>query len=250
MFAHVEFQDAPATVAPNSDIALTLHVANEREATNFNVAVAMQLPEGWTGVSCETKPTWKCEITTVSERVEIHFDKDEGAAPAEDEIFEFTLHSAANLGTATFPTLQTYNTGEEVGWIGDPASDAPAPTLEVADQATTTTVADAATTTAANATTTAAATTLAPSTTGSPEASTTVEPPTTAITTDTTGDTVTILESTATTAADSNSDDDENTGLILAILLVVAAAAVGTVMYLRRRKPPVPPGPAGPADGV
>ncbi len=251
VFAHVEFEDAPATVAPNSDIALTLHVANEREASNFNVAVAMRLPEGWTGVSCETKPTWTCEISTVSERVEVHFDKDAGAAAAEDETFEFTLHSAATLGTATFPTLQTYDTGEEVGWIGDPGSENPSPVLEVADPATTTTESGATTTAAAATTTAGAATTLAPTTTGTPEATTPVEPTTTALTAEAPGDTVTILDTTVTTTADSSSDDDANTGLILAIALVVAAAVAGTVMYLRRRKPPVPPtDPSAPGTGT
>ncbi len=109
VFAHVEFEDAPATVAPDTDIPLTLHVANESEtAGDFNVSVITRLPEGWTGVSCEEKPTWTCEITTVSQRVEIHFEKDDGAGAAEDELFEFTLHSSATLGTASFPTLQTY----------------------------------------------------------------------------------------------------------------------------------------------
>ena len=232
VFAHVEFEDAPATVAPNSDIALTLHVANEREASNFNVGVAVRLPEGWTGVSCETKPTWTCEIALESQRVVVHFDKDAGAAAAEDETFEFTLHSSATLGTAAFPTLQTYDTGEEVGWIGDPGSDEPAPTLEVADAA-------AATTTTAAASTTAAATTLAPTST-TPEATTTVEPATSAATAETTSDTVTIL-ATATTVADSDADDGGNTGVIIAIVLLAAAAVAGTIVYLRRRKPPVPP---------
>ncbi len=239
VFAHVEFEDAPATVAPNADIALTMHVPNERDASNFNVAVATQLPEGWTGVSCEEKPTWTCEIATVSDRVEIHFTKDAGAAAAEDEIFEFTLHSSATVGAVTFPTLQTYDTGEEVGWVGDPGSENPAPTLEIAagGAGTTTTANDGATTTVA-----AAGTTLAPATTS--PAATTIEPATTAAATEeSTVDTVTILDSTATTAADSDSDDDGNTGAIIAIVvLVIAAAVAGTIIYMRRHKPPtVPP---------
>jgi Domain of unkown function (DUF1775) len=243
VFAHVEFENAPATVAPNSDIALTLHVANESEtAGDFNVAVITRLPEGWTGVSCEEKPTWTCEITTVSQRVEVHFEKADGAGAAEDELFEFTLHSSATLGTASFPTLQTYALTGEVGWVGDPDTENPAPILEVADPAAaTTTTPGAATTTVAPATTAAATTTLAPTTTTA-EVTTTAEPEssTTVVTGDTTVDTATILETTATTAADS-ADDGENTGLIIAIIVLLAAAAAGTILYLRRRKPPVPP---------
>jgi uncharacterized protein YcnI len=239
-FAHVEFEDAPASVAPNTDIDLTLHVPNERAATNFNVGVAVQLPEGWTGVVCVEKPTWTCEMTTESDRVVVHFDKDEGAAAAEDETFEFTLHSSATLGTATFPTIQTYDTGEEVAWIGEPDSDEPAPTLEVAEGGATTTSAATATTTAAPETT-AAATTLAPSDSTTPEATTPAAPDTTAVTAETTVDTVTILETTVTTAADSD-DDDGNTGAIIAIaILAIVAAIAGTIIYLRRRKPTVPP---------
>ena len=243
VFAHVEFEAAPATVAPDSDIPLTLHVANEGEGPDdFTVGVAVRLPEGWTGVSCEEKPTWTCEITEVSQRVEIHFDKDEGAAPAEDETFEFTLHSSATLGTATFPTLQTYSTSGEVGWVGDPDTEFPAPTLEVADPAAeTTTTAAAPTTAATTPPTTVPATTLAPATTVA-EATTTVESATTttAATGDTTVDTATILESTPTTAAGSDSDG-ENTGLLIAILLLLAALAAAAIWYLRRRKPPVLP---------
>ena len=235
VFAHTEFEDAPATIAPNSDIALTMHVANEREASNFNVAVAVQLPEGWTGVDCAAKPTWTCEIALESQRVVVHFDKDAGAAAAEDETFEFTLHSSATLGTASFPTLQTYDTGEVVGWIGEPGSEEPAPTLEVADAATPTT--GAPTTTAAGSATTSPATTSAPA-----EPTTTIESATTTVATgDTTVDTVTILETTATTAADSDSDDGANTGVIIAIVLLVAAAVAATILYLRRRNRTVPP---------
>ena len=246
VFAHVEFEDAPASIAPDTDIALALHVANEGETPDdFTVGVAVRLPEGWTGVSCEEKPTWTCEIVEVSQRIEIHFDKDEGAAAAEDELFEFTLHSSATLGTATFPTLQTYDSGNEVGWVGDPDTEFPAPTLEVVDPAApTTTTPDAATTTLAPAPPTdAATTTLAPTTTEA-EVTTTAaaeeETTTTAVTGETTVDTVTILESTPTTAADSDSDG-ENTGLLIGILALLAAAAVGTILYLRHRKPPVPP---------
>jgi Domain of unkown function (DUF1775) len=240
--AHTEFEDPPASVAPDSDIAVTLHVEHERGAGVYNVGVAIRLPEGWTGVACETKPTWTCGIATESQRVVVTFVKDEGAAPAEDETFNITLHSATTVGTATFPTLQTYNTGEEVGWVGDPGSEEPAPTLEVADASspappTTTAVAPAPTTTAGSATTVSPATTASPATTTAAEPTTSVD---VTITADTTVDTLTLVP-TATQPVETDSDDN-NTALIVVTVLVVAAAAAGVVIYMRSRSatPPTP----------
>jgi Domain of unkown function (DUF1775) len=241
--AHVEFEGAPATVAPDTDIALTIHVPNEREATNFNVGVAIRLPEGWTGVECETKPTWTCVIATESQRDVIRFTKDQGAAAAEDETFNITLHSGTTVGTASFPTLQTYDTGEEVGWVGDPGSDEPAPTLEVADAATPTTAVEP---TAAATTDAGTDTTVAPATTAASVDTTVAEPTTTAgatttidtTTADTTAGTVT-LEPTVTQPAEDDSDDN-NTALIVVVVLVLAAAAAGTIIYMRNRNPTPP----------
>jgi Domain of unkown function (DUF1775) len=239
--AHVEFEDAPASIAPDTDIPLTLHVPNEREAANYNVKVAIRLPEGWTGESCETKPTWTCTITTESQRDVVSFVKDEGAAPAEDETFNVTLHSGTILGTVSFPTLQTYDTGEEVGWIGDPGSDEPSPTLEVADASSPTAPTTTTVEPTAAPTTAASETTLAPVT--SPAATTPAEPTTTSevtITGDTTVDTLT-LAPTSTEPTDGDSDDS-NTALIVVIALVAAAAAAGIVIYARNRAktPPTP----------
>jgi Domain of unkown function (DUF1775) len=242
--AHTEFEDAPASIAPDSDVALEMHVAHERGDGVYNVGVAIRLPEGWTGVACETKPTWTCAIATESQRDVIRFTKDEGAAPAEDESFNITLHSGTTIGTASFPTLQTYNTGEEVGWIGDPGSDEPAPTLELAD-ASSPTVAPTTAVEPAPTTTDGSTTTVSPDTTVSPATTTAAGPTTTAevtITGDTTVDTLTTLAPTATQPSETDSDDD-NTALIVVIVLLVAAAAAGTVIYLRSRNttPPVDP---------
>ncbi len=236
--AHAEFQDTPGSVAPDTDIALTLHVANERDAATYNAKIAIRLPAGWTGVECETKPTWTCTIAIESQRDVIRFTKDEGAAPAEDETFNITLHSGTNLGTATFPVLQTYNTGEEVGWIGDPGLENEAPTLEVTADGTPPTTLPAETTTIPPATTvtpTAAPTTVAATVTPTPAPSTSA---TTTATVPT--DTAVVLAPTTTQPVEADSDDGSAAEIIL-IVLVLAAAGAAMFYYWRQRKAPTPP---------
>ena len=123
--AHAVFVNAPANVPADTDIDLTMNVPHERDDTTFNVDVAIQLPAGWNGVVCQVKPTWTCTMGTESGHVVVRFVKDSGAGPAEDETFQYTAHAGPNSGTASFPTLQTYNTGEVVAWIGEPGSSDP-----------------------------------------------------------------------------------------------------------------------------
>ncbi len=233
--AHAEFENAPASVDADSDIALTLFVEDERDEATYNEKVAVRLPEGWTGVACESKPTWTCAIVVESQRVVIRFTKDEGAAPAEDETFNITLHSGTNLGTATFPVLQTYNTGEEVGWIGDPGLDNEAPTLEVAGDApvtppTTTTTIPPTTTVVPTSAPTTVASTLPPTSAPSTSAATTGAPTDTAL----------ILAPTATQPSEAESDGGSAATIIL-IVLVLAAAGAAMFYYWKQRSAPTPP---------
>lgn len=236
--ARADFKDAPATVAADSDIALTLFVEDERDEATYNERIAIRLPEGWTGLACESKPTWTCTIVVESQRVVIRYTKDEGAAPAEDETFNITLHSGTNLGTATFPILQTYNTGEEVGWIGDPGLDNEAPTLEVAGVAPATPPAET--------TTIPPTTTVAPTPAPTTLANTlppTSAPSTAAASTTTTGaptDTAVILAPTVTQPSEAESDGD-SANTIIVIALVLAAAGAAMYYYWKQRKAPIPP---------
>jgi hypothetical protein len=238
--AHAEFENAPASVDPDSDIALTLFVEDERDAATYNAKVAIRLPEGWTGVACESKPTWTCAIAVESQRVVIRFTKGEGAAPAEDETFNLTLHSGTNLGTATFPVLQTYNTGEEVGWIGDPGLDNEAPTLEVAgDVPTTPTTLPATSTTIPPATTVAP--TSAPTTVAATVAPTAPAPSTTATTASEPTDTAVILVAPTPTQPSEGESDEDSAATIILIVLVLAAAGAAMFYYWKQRRPPTPP---------
>jgi uncharacterized protein YcnI len=251
--AHAVFVNAPATIPADSDVVLTMNVPHERDDTTYNVDVAMQLPEGWTGVACQTKATWTCTMPTESGHVVIRFVKDAGAPPAEDEAFQFTAHAGPAQGTVSIPTLQTYNTGEVVAWIGDPNASEPAPTLQVGPAAPTTPPVTPAPTNPADtappatpaptaAPTTAIPTSTVPSTsTTSPTSTTTTtSAPSTTSTTATTSTSSTVALTTTTEPSDADSDDS-NTGVIVAIVVLLAAAGAGTYVFVRRRRPTIPP---------
>lgn len=127
--AHAFFVGAPSGFPVDTDQTLTMDVPHERGDGIWNVEVVVALPDGWSPIGCEAKPTWTCGSGTQSGRTVTRFTKDAGAGPAEDERFVFTVHTGSAVGTFSFPTLQTYDTGEQVGWIGPPGSDEPAPQL-------------------------------------------------------------------------------------------------------------------------
>jgi periplasmic copper chaperone A len=127
--AHATFVGAPSGFPINSDQALTMNVPDERDDTTYNVEVVVDVPDGWTALSCQGKPTWTCSLTTLSGRPVVRFTKAAGAAVAEDQAFQFAVRTAATVGLFPFRTLQTYNTGEIVRWIGAAGSANPAPML-------------------------------------------------------------------------------------------------------------------------
>lgn len=127
--AHAQFQSAASGYAAGSSPTLRLYVPNERDDTNYNAAVTVYLPESWSAVSCATKATWTCALGAAEGRPTVTFTKAAGAAPAEDDYFEFVVRVGPTPGTYTLPTIQTYNDGQVVRWIGAKGSEDPAPTL-------------------------------------------------------------------------------------------------------------------------
>jgi hypothetical protein len=252
--AHAVFVGAPQAVQTDTHQQLTMSVPHERDDTTYNVDVAIAMPAGWSPQSCEPKATWTCSIGASGDRQVVHYVKSAGAAQAEDETFRFTVRAPATVGTFSFPTVQTYNTGETVRWI-DPAGGAePAPQLRtVASGVTPTTVAPP-TTVAAAPTTPATVAPPAPTTTGAPTTSQaaattlpTVAAPATSTTMPTsttaaTGTTASGPAPGATTstappdgAADGGGGGGSATAVAIVAAVIVMAGAAGAYLIVRRR---------------
>lgn len=128
--AHATFLGAP-TVAAGDDVRLALDVPHERDESIHNVEVRIQVPSGWSPVSCEPFATWTCSISGAV----IGFVKETGADPAQDETFIFVVHASAT-GPALFPVQQVYSSGEDVLWAdtarltAGPPTTAPPTTVE------------------------------------------------------------------------------------------------------------------------
>ena len=127
--AHATFVGAPNGVPAGSEQALVMGVPHERDDTTYNVDIVIAMPANWQALSCQTKPTWTCSIGTSGGRPVVRFVKDAGSGPAEDESFGFSVRASTVVGSFSFPTVQTYNTGEVVRWIDGPGGGEPAPVL-------------------------------------------------------------------------------------------------------------------------
>ncbi len=128
--AHASFLGAPAAFPISTDQSLTMEVPHERDDVTYNVEVKVALGDGWTATGCEASATWTCTHGVQDGRQVVRFVKDAGAGPAADEVFRFSVRTASAVGTFPFPTIQTYNTGETVSWIGQAGSEEPAPVLK------------------------------------------------------------------------------------------------------------------------
>lgn len=124
--AHATF--SVSSVPADSQVTLYMDVPHERADGIYNVKVVVAMPTGWSAVGCQQKATWSCGIGSQSGRQVVQFTKAAGSGPAEDEGFVLTVRTGG-VGTSSLPVLQTYSTGEEVGWIGAPGSPLPAPVL-------------------------------------------------------------------------------------------------------------------------
>ncbi len=120
----------PTKVYPSdSDQRIVLDVAHERGPDDFNVAVDVAMPAGWNATACEAAAPWQCRIDAGNPKV-VRFSKDAAAGPtANDETFVFTARTGPP-GNHSFPTNQTYNTGERIAWAGPVGSNEPAPVLK------------------------------------------------------------------------------------------------------------------------
>ena len=128
-WAHASFVGGAGGYPVNTDHMLTLNVPHECDSATYNVDVVIAIPAGWGALSCQTTATWTCSLGTVDSRPVVRFTKNEGAEPAEDKAFRFTARTARTGERFGFPTVQTYNTGDIVRWIGAAGAEKPTPML-------------------------------------------------------------------------------------------------------------------------
>lgn len=127
--AHASFdlQQLPA----GSTQDLVLRVPLERDAINDRVEVLV--PGAFTIEDCAGAEGWSCAQAATSDGDTVVSLERSPDGPGDTERFAVTVTAPAEEGVYAFPTIQTYDDGEEVAWIGDPGSDRPAPRLQVGD---------------------------------------------------------------------------------------------------------------------
>jgi uncharacterized protein YcnI len=144
--AHVSLH--PNEVPSGSFATLGIRVPNEAEGAN-TIKLAVQVPPGFLDISTEYMPGWTAKVLTsklakpvqtddgeVTEQVrEIVWTGDgkQGVIPP-GQFLDFSI-STEIPGKAgqelTFKVLQYYDNGEVIRWIGSPASETPAPQIDV-----------------------------------------------------------------------------------------------------------------------
>jgi uncharacterized protein YcnI len=128
-WAHAEFEGT-ASVPAGSDQAVTLHVPEERGRHVHNAKVMVEVPTGFTVISCQAKPEWEC--TTGSSPTGaglVTFTRTSGTS--DDPLFSYSVHTPAQPGDYAFKVSQTYSDGKVVIWDGPETSDTPSPVLKV-----------------------------------------------------------------------------------------------------------------------
>lgn len=128
--AHASFdvQQLPA----GSTQELVLRVPLERDAVNDLVEVLV--PGSFTIEDCAGADGWSCSQAATSDGDTVVSLERSPDGPGDAERFTVTITAPAEEGVYAFPTIQTYDDGEEVAWIGEAGSDRPAPRLQVGDE--------------------------------------------------------------------------------------------------------------------
>jgi uncharacterized protein YcnI len=144
--AHVSLH--PNEVPTGSFATLDIRVPNEKEGAN-TVKLAVQVPPGFLDVSTEYMPGWTSKVVTgklakpiqtedgeVTEQVrEVIWTGDgkQGLIPP-GQFLDFGISTeipGSEGEELSFKTLQYYDNGEVVRWIGGPNSEEPAPQIDV-----------------------------------------------------------------------------------------------------------------------
>jgi periplasmic copper chaperone A len=136
--AHVTIQ--PSTAPAGGFTRLDVRVPNERDDKG-TVEVTVQMPPGFAFASYEPVPGWSVKITKENEqisRITWTGDPSQGGIIAPGQFQDFGLSVGIPDGKPgaklTFKSLQVYQGGEIVRWIGPEDADEPAPTVTLTAQ--------------------------------------------------------------------------------------------------------------------
>ncbi len=239
--AHAEL--SPEEAKSGSTQRFVLSVENESADAAF-VKVVAQFPESVPTATFVQVPGWTRSVTTkpldtpvtgpdgetITDRIDTVTWEGGSVGPGEEAEFPFSFVVPEQPGaTIFFPTLQTYDDGTVVRWIGAPGSEEPAPGILITE-----------------------ATGGGGGTTTEPESVTT----TVATTVTTEAESTTEADTTETIAPVPASDEDDGSSwpLYLGLLLLLAVlAGLGYWLYKRNQdeEPPADDlgGPGGPSGG-
>ena len=144
--AHVSIH--PNEVPTGSFATLGIRVPNESEDAN-TVKVAVQLPPGFLDTPTEYMPGWSVKVLTSKLAKPVQTDDGEVTEQVREIVwtghgsqgkippgqfldFPISTEIPGKAGEVlTFKTLQYYDNGEVVRWIGPPDSEEPAPQIDV-----------------------------------------------------------------------------------------------------------------------
>jgi uncharacterized protein len=146
--AHVTLQ--PAEAPAGGFTRLDVRVPNEQDNAATD-KIEVQMPDGFVFVSYQPVPGWTVDLKkqklakpvesedgTIDEQVKtVAFTADDPAAgiqPGQFQDFGLSVgipESAKEGDELTFPSIQTYDNGDVVRWIGAPDSEEPAPQVLV-----------------------------------------------------------------------------------------------------------------------
>ena len=131
-FAHATFDVTQAPASSTQDFSL--RVPLERDAVNDLVEVLV--PGVFEVTACDGTEGWDCQQDTTQDGDTVVTLTRQPDGPGDAEQFALTMTAPTDEGVYTFPTIQTYDDGEEVAWINDPGTDRPAPRIQVGDETT------------------------------------------------------------------------------------------------------------------
>jgi uncharacterized protein len=149
-FAHVKVE--PSTADKGGDATLSFVVPNEMDNAN-TVKVDVKLPDDhpFSSVDVQPKAGWTYQVINTNLATPITTDEGAQITQAASEIVwsggqikpgefdEFTISVEGlpdNVDSLAFPTVQSYDNGQDVSWIdptvaGQPEPDHPAPVLQL-----------------------------------------------------------------------------------------------------------------------